>query len=99
MKYQNKVVHIISNNENFKIFNSYGNFINPNKPLRIYNNDNYSFYSEGFDSLHIIFGINDSLIYIDSKSPLQIIFENNLKDVIELKNDSLIINLILKDTY
>lgn len=94
LKYQNKVVHIISNNENFKIFNSFGNYINPNKPLRIYNNDNYTFYSEGFDSLHLFFGISDSSISIDSKSPLQFIFENNLKDVIEIKNDSLIINLI-----
>ena len=95
-KNKNQLLHIIPKNNinKFEIFDSYGHFINPNKQLRVYQNNQFTFFSKGFDSLRLHFEITDTSFSIKTNSPLQFIYENNLIEVITIKEDSLIINLI-----
>lgn len=94
--YENKIVHIIPKNINkgFKIFDKNGYFVNPKKTVRIYNNDNFTFYADGFDSLKTLFKLKNSELLFKTDEPTQYIFDNNLFNIFTLKNDTLFINLI-----
>lgn len=94
-KNKNQLLHIIPQNNinKFEIFDTYGHFINPNKQLRVYNDSQITFYSNGFDTLRLHFNITDTSVSIKTESSLQFIYENNLMEVIKIIEDSLFINL------
>jgi len=94
--YNNKLIHIISKNveKGLEIYNKDGNFINPDKPIRIYNNDIYTFYADGFDSLNSEFILLNSKLNVLTKGTSQYIFDNNLYNTFIHKDDTIFINLI-----
>ena len=79
---------------NLEIFNSYGHFVDPKKPLKIKNHDLFTFYANGVDSLSLEFKLLNSQLKIHPKTINQFIYANKLYNIIELTEDTLYINLI-----
>ena len=94
LDYKYLTVKSISNSNNLEIFNSYGHFVDPKKPLKIKNHDLFTFYANGFDSLSLEFKLLNSQLKIHPKTINQFIFANKLYNIIELTEDTLYINLI-----
>tara|TARA_S200000501_G_scaffold377453_1_gene435905 strand:- start:5058 stop:6728 length:1671 start_codon:yes stop_codon:yes gene_type:complete len=94
--FENKIIHIIPENVNkeFKIFDKNHFYLSSHKPLRIYNNDFFTFYADGYDSLKVKFNLINSNLRFSTNKPTQYIFNNNLYNTLVLENDSLFINLV-----
>ena len=80
--------------EKFEIFNSFGHFVNPKKPINIKKNSTYTFYSKGFDSLKVDFELLDSKLNINSSIPNNFIFDNKIIDILKLSEDTLFVHLL-----
>ncbi len=79
--------------EKFEIFNSFGNFVNPKKPINIEKNSTYTFYSVGFDSLKVDFELLNSKLNINSSISNNFIFDNKIIDILKLSEDTLFVHL------
>ena len=83
--YKYITIKTIEDSYDLEIFNSFGHFVDPNSPIKIKDDDQFTFYAQGYDSLSIKFNIINSILKINPVNPgkiRQFIYDNKLHNKI-----------------